>query len=30
VNAATLGHLEMALDRERTGQTVLLRTADAA
>ena len=30
VNAATLGHLEMALERERTGQTVLLRTADAA
>jgi enoyl-CoA hydratase len=30
VNAATLGHLESALERERTGQTVLLRTADAA
>ncbi|MEO6509975.1 MAG: enoyl-CoA hydratase-related protein [Nocardioides sp.] len=30
VNAATLGHLETALERERTGQTVLLRTADAA
>lgn len=30
VNAATLDHLEDALQRERTGQTVLLRTADAA
>jgi enoyl-CoA hydratase len=30
VNAATLGHLEAALQRERTGQTMLLRTADAA
>jgi enoyl-CoA hydratase len=30
VNAATLGALESALERERTGQTVLLRTADAA
>ncbi len=30
VNAASLGHLENALERERTGQTVLLRTADAA
>jgi enoyl-CoA hydratase len=30
VNAATLGHLEAALLRERTGQTILLRTADAA
>jgi enoyl-CoA hydratase len=30
VNAATLGHLHEALERERTGQTVLLRTADAA
>ncbi len=30
VNAATLGHLEDALARERSGQTVLLRTADAA
>jgi enoyl-CoA hydratase len=30
VNAATLDQLEGALERERTGQTVLLRTADAA
>lgn len=30
VNAATLAGLEAALDRERSGQTVLLRTADAA
>jgi enoyl-CoA hydratase len=30
VNAATLDQLEPALERERTGQTVLLRTADAA
>jgi enoyl-CoA hydratase len=30
VNAATLGHLEDALARERSGQTVLLRTQDAA
>ena len=30
INAATLGALEDALERERTGQTVLLRTADAA
>lgn len=30
VNAATLGGLEDALQRERTGQTVLLRTADVA
>ncbi len=30
VNAATLAGLEPALLRERTGQTVLLRTADAA
>ena len=30
VNAATLGALEPALERERSGQTVLLRTADAA
>jgi enoyl-CoA hydratase len=30
VNAATLGGLHDALERERTGQTVLLRTADAA
>jgi enoyl-CoA hydratase len=30
VNAATLGQLEPALERERTGQTVLLRTDDAA
>jgi enoyl-CoA hydratase len=30
INAATLGPLEDALERERTGQTVLLRTADVA
>jgi len=30
VNTATLGHLEDALARERSGQTVLLGTADAA
>jgi enoyl-CoA hydratase len=30
VNAATLGHLDDALERERTGQTLLLRTSDAA
>ena len=30
VNAVTLEHLEDALARERSGQTVLLRTADAA
>lgn len=30
VNAATLDRLEQALEQERTGQTVLLRTADAA
>ena len=30
VNAATLDRLEEALERERSGQTVLLRTADAA
>lgn len=30
VNAATVGHLEEALARERSGQSVLLRTADAA
>ena len=30
VNAATLAGLEPALERERSGQTVLLRTADAA
>ena len=30
VNAATLRHLEEAFERERTGQTVLLRTADVA
>jgi enoyl-CoA hydratase len=30
VNAATLPHLDDALERERTGQAVLLRTADAA
>ena len=30
VNAATLGTLEGALERERTGQTILLRTADVA
>jgi enoyl-CoA hydratase len=30
VNAATLDQLESALERERTGQTVLLRTDEAA
>lgn len=30
VNAATLPHLDAALERERSGQAVLLRTADAA
>jgi enoyl-CoA hydratase len=30
VNAATLSGLEAALERERTGQTILLRTRDAA
>jgi len=30
INAATLGPLEDALERERTGQAVLLRTADVA
>ncbi|MGZ4496741.1 MAG: enoyl-CoA hydratase-related protein [Nocardioides sp.] len=30
VNAATLDQLEAALERERSGQTVLLRTADVA
>ena len=30
VHAATLGHLHDALERERTGQTFLLRTADVA
>ncbi|NPC97575.1 enoyl-CoA hydratase [Nocardioides sp. zg-DK7169] len=30
VNAATLPHLEDALERERTGQSVLLRTRDVA
>jgi enoyl-CoA hydratase len=30
VNAATLGHLDDALERERTGQTILLRTDDVA
>jgi enoyl-CoA hydratase len=30
VNAATLGHLDDALERERTGQTALLRTSDVA
>ena len=30
VNAATLGELEGALERERTGQTLLLRTDDVA
>ena len=30
VNAATLDRLEDALERERTGQTILLRTADVA
>ncbi len=30
INAATLPHLDDALERERTGQTLLLRTADVA
>jgi enoyl-CoA hydratase len=30
VNAATVGHLHDALERERTGQSILLRTADVA
>jgi enoyl-CoA hydratase len=30
VNAATLAHLDGALERERTGQTILLRTDDVA
>ena len=30
VNAATLGHLDAALERERIGQTDLLRTSDVA
>lgn len=30
INAATLAHLEGALERERTGQTILLRTEDVA
>ena len=30
INAATLTELDAALERERTGQTVLLRTADLA
>lgn len=30
INAATLSHLDAALERERTGQTVLLRTSDVA
>jgi len=30
INAATLDHLDGALERERTGQTLLLRTADVA
>lgn len=30
INAATLTQLEAALERERTGQTVLMRTADVA
>jgi len=30
INAATLPHLEDALERERTGQTILLRTEDVA
>ena len=30
INAATLAHLDDSLERERTGQTVLLRTADVA
>jgi enoyl-CoA hydratase len=30
VNAATLPHLDAALERERTGQTILMRSADVA
>ncbi|MFB9313420.1 enoyl-CoA hydratase-related protein [Nocardioides plantarum] len=30
INAATLAHLDTALDRERTGQTFLMRTDDVA
>lgn len=30
INASALGHLEDALERERTGQSILLRTDDAA
>jgi enoyl-CoA hydratase len=30
INAATLAHLDAALERERVGQTVLLRTVDVA
>jgi enoyl-CoA hydratase len=30
VNAVTLAHLDAALERERTGQTILLRTEDVA
>jgi enoyl-CoA hydratase len=30
INAATLHQLDEALERERTGQTLLLRTADVA
>lgn len=30
INAATLGQLEPALERERTGQSLLMRTADVA
>jgi enoyl-CoA hydratase len=30
INAATLDQLEGALERERTGQTILLRTEDVA
>ena len=30
INAATLAELDGALERERTGQTLLLRTADVA
>lgn len=30
VNAATLGHMDDALERERSGQTALLRTSDVA
>jgi enoyl-CoA hydratase len=30
INAATLGALEGSLERERTGQTLLLRTDDVA